>query len=69
MYEKAQYINDRDSACRAYIELAYTHIFRSDFESVLHFAEMASHLGEVSMNLRLVAIANFCLFVAYDSVF
>ena len=66
MYEKAQYINDRDSACRAYIELAYTHIFRSDFESVLHFAEMASHLGEVSMNLRLVAIANFCLFVAYD---
>ncbi len=66
MYEKAQYSNNNDSACRAYIELAYTHIFRSDFEAVLHFAEMATHLGEVSMNLRLVAIANFCLFVAYD---
>jgi len=66
MYEKAQYTNNNDNACRAYIELAYTHIFRSDFESVLHFAEMAAHLGEVSMNLRLVTIANFCLFVAYD---
>lgn len=66
MYEKAQYRNNTDDACRAYIQLAYTHIFRSDFESVLHFAEMAAHLGEISMNLRLVAIANFCLFVAYD---
>jgi diguanylate cyclase (GGDEF)-like protein len=66
MYEKAQYSNNNDNACRAYIELAYTHIFRSDFESVLHFAEMAAHLGEISMNMRLVAISNFCLFVAYD---
>lgn len=66
MYEKAQYRNNNDDACRAYTQLAYTHIFRSDFESVLHFAEMAAHLGEISMNLRLVAIANFCLFVAYD---
>ncbi len=66
MYEKAQYRNNTDDACRAYIELAYTHIFRSDFESVLHFAEMAAHLGELSMNMRLVAISNFCLFVSYD---
>lgn len=66
MYEKAQYQNNNDDACRAYIELAFTHIFRSDFESVLHFAEMAAHLGEVSMNMRLVALSNFCLFVAYD---
>ncbi len=66
MYENAQYSNNNDEACKAYIELAYTHIFRSDFEAVLHFAEMATHLGEVSMNMRLVAISNFCLFVAYD---
>lgn len=66
MYEKAQYNNNTDDACNSYIELAYTHIFRSDFESVLHFAEMAAHLGEISMNMRLVVISNFCLFVAYD---
>ncbi|MEE1340514.1 MAG: tetratricopeptide repeat-containing diguanylate cyclase [Succinivibrionaceae bacterium] len=66
MYEKAQYQNINDESCKAYIELAYTHIFRSDFESVLHFAEMAAHLGEISMNMRLVAISKFCLFVAYD---
>jgi diguanylate cyclase (GGDEF)-like protein len=66
MYEKAQNANNNDEACKAYIELAYTHMFRADFESVLYFAEMAAHLGELSMNLRLVAISNFCLFVAYD---
>lgn len=66
MYEKAQNANDNDDACTAYIELAYTHMFRADFESVLYFAEMAAHLAELSMNLRLDAISKFCLFVAYD---
>ncbi len=66
MYEKAQRNNNTDDACNSYIEIAYTHIFRSDFESALHFAELAAHLGETSRNMRLVAISNFCLFVAYD---
>ncbi|MGN1393402.1 MAG: GGDEF domain-containing protein [Succinivibrionaceae bacterium] len=66
MYEKAQYLNRTEDSCKAYIELSYAHLFRSDQESALHFAEMASHLGDLIINLKLVTISQFCLFVAYD---
>lgn len=66
LLELAQQNNNSTNLCRAYREMAITHIFRSDLNSAMRYSQLAIKLASAVDDDLLLTKSMFCHFVACD---